>query len=64
MNVLVEHYVRLSNGNTKYENGRPVTTTTVLKLPIKFGYDHFSKPMVVLNHNIQVEDIVKITQVD
>jgi len=62
MNVLVEHYKKAENGrDTFYYNGKPVVQVTLVKLPIRFGYGSYNEPRKMLDHNIDVDDIIKIT---
>jgi hypothetical protein len=62
MKVLIEHYKKASNSrDTEYFNGKPVTQITSVKLPIKFGYGSYNEPRKVLDHEINVDDIIKIT---
>jgi hypothetical protein len=62
MNILIEHYKKTDNGRgTVYYEGKPVTQVTLVKLPLKFGYGSYNEPKVILDHGIQVEDIIRLT---
>jgi hypothetical protein len=62
MNVLIEHYKKKDNGrDTLYHDGKPVVQVTLVKLPIKFGYGSYNEPRKILDQDIDVEDIIKIT---
>lgn len=61
MNVLITYFKKKDNGrDTVYHNGKPVSETALIKLPLKFGYGSYNEPKVILNKGIQVEDIISI----
>ena len=62
MYILIEHYKKADNErDTVYYEGKPVTMVTKAKLPLKFGYGSYNEPKVILDHGIQVEDIIRLT---
>ncbi len=62
MKVLIEHYKKAPNGrDIMFFEGKPVVEVSVVMLPLRFGYGSYNEPKKVLNANIDVEDIVKIT---
>lgn len=62
MQVTITHFIKLnSKGDIKYENSKPVTTTTQVELPIKFGYGSYNEPRKLLNHDIDVDHIISIS---
>ena len=62
MRVLIEHYKKTNNNqDTLYYNGKPVIQITQGKLPLRFGYGSFNEPKKLLDYNIDIEDIIKIT---
>jgi hypothetical protein len=61
MRVLIEHYKK-NNQDTLYYNGKPVVQITEAKLPLRFGYGSFNEPRKLLDYNIDIEDIIKITE--
>ena len=61
MNVLIEHFKKANNGrDTVYFQGKPVTQVTTVTLPLKFGYGSYNEPRKLLNHDIDVDDIIGI----
>lgn len=62
MKVEITHYKK-DGINTVYENGKPAKLKTIIELPLKFGYDSYNQPMRILGSNINVEDIIEITNI-
>jgi len=59
MNVLITHFKK-DGKNTVYFEGKSVHQVTTVKLPIKFGYGSYNEPRKILNHDIDVDDIIEI----
>lgn len=60
MKVIIEHFDKDSKDNIKYHEGKPITTFTSIKLPIEFGFGSYNEPKKIINHDINIEDIVAI----
>jgi len=59
--AIITHFKKDSKGDVVYEGKKPVTITTEVDFPIKFGYAHYSDPMKVIGpYKINVEDILSI----
>lgn len=59
-NVVITHFKK-QDGETVYQNGKPITMETKAVLPLRFGFGSYNEPMKVLNYGIDVQDIVLIS---
>lgn len=61
MKAIITHYVKLANGDFKYENDKPAFATTEVDFPIKFGYGSYNEPRKVLGpYCIDVDSVISI----
>ena len=60
----ITHYKVDSRGNTVYVDRKPVTTTTVVEFPLRFGYGSYNEPRKLLNNRINSDDIISINIIE
>lgn len=60
--LVITHYNKNANGSTVYVDGKPTFSTTVVSVPIKFGFGSYNEPMKVKGYDINVDDIISIDE--
>lgn len=60
----ITHYKVDSTGKTVYVDRKPVTTTTIVEFPLRFGYGSYNEPRKLLNNGINSDDIISINIIE